>query len=174
MTKKTKNQQSRAGFKTPSGYFDQFQVGLPENESNQARFEEVEASGFKVPHNYFDEFTVDLSEDLGKSGRVIPLFSRRNLLRLGGIAAILILGIFIFPKQSQPVTNIANNVIDKGDIEDYIDNHDIDFYTLDFSYFTKNENSNAQNLRAELNQIDQKTLLNYLSENAEVTTFLNE
>lgn len=174
MTKKTKNQQSRSGFKTPDGYFDHFQVKLSENESNQARFEEVEASGFKVPENYFEEFTVDLSENTEKSGRVISLFSRKNILRLGGVAAIFILGLFLFENSSQPVTNVANNVIDQSDIEDYIDNNDIDFYTLDFSYFTKNENNSAENLKTELNQIDQKTLLNYLSENSEVTTLLNE
>lgn len=174
MTKKTKNQKSGSGFKTPDGYFDHFQVNLSENESNEVRLEEVEASGFKVPQDYFEEFSVDLSEKKEKSGRVISFFSKRNLVRLGGIAAIFILGLFIFQNPPQPVTNVANTVLSQGDIEDYIDNNDIDFYTLDFSYFTKNENTSAEDLKIELNQINQKTLLNYLSENSEVTTLLNE
>jgi len=165
---------TQTGFKVPENYFENFQVSrasLQQEKELEDSFENqpIEA-GFKVPQNYFEEFEVKLPS-AAKEGKVISLFSRENILRVSGIAAIFIIGFFIWKNQfSFDVVKNQQN-INSIAIEDQLEK---DFFDFEFRDLDTPFNGSISVDKKELKSIDEDAILDYLSENAELITLINE
>ncbi len=133
------------GFKVPKGYFDNLDDTLVQVAKLKTK---AKASGFSVPNTYFDTLDNKILDRLNveKTTRVIPLFSKKNLVYISSIAAAVIL---LFTLTFNKTTTNWNN-LDADTVENYmllegIDTHEIasllpdtdldeaDFVDLDFN-----------------------------------------
>lgn len=85
-----------SGFKAPDDFFAEFEQEMMEmvnvSEALETpQLDKIKEAGFKVPDGYFDNFEKEfIDSNLRKPGRVIELFSRKNLLYAASVAAIFI------------------------------------------------------------------------------------
>lgn len=148
-------------FKVPEDYFNNFEDRLFTKIEEESL---PKASGFSVPEGYFAQveqriITATKSE---KSTKVIPLFSKRNLSYIAGIAASLIIAISLFNKEQEQITidNIQLSAIDK-----YIDdgNLNLDLYDL-MSYLN---DSDLSQIDFDLIALSSKDIEGYLKDNTD-------
>lgn len=148
-------------FKVPEDYFNNFEDRLFTKIEEESL---PKLSGFSVPEGYFDQveqriITATKSE---KSIKVIPLFSKRNLSYIAGIAASLIIAISLFNKEQEQITidNIQLSAIDK-----YIDdgNLNLDLYDL-MSYLN---DSDLSQIDFDLIALSSKDIEGYLKDNTD-------
>lgn len=104
------------GFKVPEGYFD----SLEDQIMNQVKLSEVDDAGFKIPDDYLDSIEDSVFNTISqeKTTKVIPLFSKRNILYISGIAAtiLLLLNLSIFKNDSWDIEaqTVENYMIDEA------------------------------------------------------------
>ncbi|MDR6300796.1 hypothetical protein [Mesonia maritima] len=168
MKKKKIHINKKSGFKTPDNYFDNFSVKLPNSAEENVR-SKVKNSGFSTPKNYFNDFTVTLPHSSQGKGKVIHLFKKENILKFVAAAAILVFIFNIVNFSSPEIT--TEESLDQVSIENYIDNNEIDFDSQEL-YFSFDNNS--ENIQQELEHLDRSAILEYLTENTEVTSLLND
>ncbi len=158
--KEKKNIPKNSGFKVPDNYFEDFKVDFSQTEKNSA-FNKIETSGYKTPTNYFENFKVDLPKEENTS-KVIQLHTRQIITAVASIAAI---AIFILLIYKNPVQSFSSEEISSLAIEDYLEQNEFDFENeLDFN----------NNIQAQLNTVDNEAILEYLSNNSDVTSLLND
>lgn len=156
------------GFKVPKDYFDAFEEKL----LNKIKDEDVvlgkTATGFKVPNGYFD--TVEdlvlqkLSED--NKTKVIPLFRKRTMVYISGIAAsiLLLFNLSIFEK-----TPSFDN-LETETVENYIIDQDISSYEI-ASLFTDTELDDNNFVD---HNFDAENIEEYLLDNADIEALVIE
>ncbi|MDT0295366.1 hypothetical protein ACFQ3R_14535 [Mesonia ostreae] len=165
---------TQTGFKVPENYFEDFQVSqalLQQQNELEDNFENQPIkTGFKVPQNYFEEFEVKLPQET-KKRRVISLFSRENIIRASGIAAIFIIGLFVLKNQYSfdAITNQQN--IDPIALEEQLEK---DFFDFEFRDLETPLNGSISVDEKQLKSIDEDAILDYLSENAELITLIEK
>ena len=102
----TNNKHIKTGFNTPDNYFDSFEEKLLNKLSIEPEINLVDETGFKIPEGYFDTFEEELLNKIeNPETKVISFFNRRKLYYVAGVAAILIISLFIInPTYSDPIT----------------------------------------------------------------------
>lgn len=140
-------------FKTPKGYFEDITID---------NIKKIERKGFKVPQNYFETINIDLINNTNYLSKIIN-FKYRELV-LSGIAAVLVLGLFINGFFSDSNSFKEAEILDYMNYElvgyssyDYIELFDvneieINFNQLndnDFEYYLETSFSDDQNLNNE-------------------------
>lgn len=114
----------KAGYKIPEGYFDSVEDNIL-NKINSP-FEDVNASGYEVPDNYFNSIEDKVLDRVAlKKGKLVNLFTRRNLMYLSGVAAALLIMISVVFK-SDPL----DETLDIEMVETYLEEQDLDSYEL--------------------------------------------
>ena len=140
-------------FKTPKGYFEDITID---------NIKKIERKGFKVPQNYFETINIDLINNTNYLSKIIN-FKYRELV-LSGIAAVLVIGLFINGFFSDSNSFKDAEILDYMNYElvgyssyDYIELFDvneieINFNQLndnDFEYYLETSFSDDQNLNNE-------------------------
>lgn len=162
MTKRKMTSEQKTGFKTPESYFENFTAQRLLDKGKKLPPE----SGFKIPADYFEKIAINPVEKKEKT--VIPLFSKKIAIMLSAAAAIALL---IFLNLDRSVQNkITDDHLSPAEIEHYIDNNNFDFEILEIDVSYDRE---FQDLNEELNKINRDSLLEYLIQNSEATTLLN-
>jgi len=162
-----KSKKHKHGFKVPKGYFQNFEEQL------FAKIEEKQLpqqSGFQVPSDYFKKVEETIMKRLIVSKnppKVINLFSRRTI---GYAAAIAACAILIFSIINHTTTNFNN--IKTASIENYINDRNIDIDSYDVMGLLNDTEINDISFGTQL--FSDKNLEEYLLENMDDTTFLNE
>ena len=120
------NNINKAGFKVPNDYFNT----LEDEVINAIRLNELtkdhKETGFSIPSDYFDlveDAIINEIKDAAET-KVIPLFNRRRLTYISGIAAALIIAFTIFFNST--TTDELNYEL----VEEYIIDEGIDTYDL--------------------------------------------
>ncbi|MDQ7916067.1 hypothetical protein RBU60_00625 [Mesonia sp. MT50] len=166
--------ETQTGFKLPENYFEDFQVSQAllqqENEQEDAFENQSIKAGFKVPKAYFEDFEVKLPQE-AKKGKVVSLFSRENIIRATGVAAIFIIGFFVLKNQFSfdVITNQQN--IGPIALEEQLEK---DFFDFEFRDIETPLNGSISVDEKQLKSIDEDAILDYLSENAELITLIDE
>ena len=111
------------GFKTPPDYFNSFEDNLMA-EINLKR--KVSTNGFVVPETYFDSLENNVIDSLDKSTKVIPLFNKKAVLYISGIAAAILLFFNLSISEEQ----ITFDNLDLETAENYIIDENISSYEL--------------------------------------------
>lgn len=161
-----------AGFKVPENYFSDLEARLMAQITSEEKDTGLpqSSSPFKVPDSYFEDFESRLNDRLDaekKDIKVIPLFHKKHLSYLAGVAAVLVVIISsVVFNRSQ---NFDYNDLDVLAVENYL--LETFEYTSpeethllkegDFSFATS-PNSN----------LDREALLEYLNENMEDPSLL--
>ena len=140
-------------FKTPKGYFEDITID---------NIKKIERKGFKVPQNYFETINIDLINNTNYLSKIINFKYRE--FALSGIAAVLVIGLFINGFFSDSNSFKDAEILDYMNYElvgyssyDYIELFDvneieINFNQLndnDFEYYLETSFSDDQNLNNE-------------------------
>lgn len=140
-------------FKTPKGYFEDITID---------NIKKIERKGFKVPQNYFETINIDLINNTNYLSKIIN-FKYRELV-LSGIAAVLVLGLFINGFFSDSNSFKDAEILDYMNYElvgyssyDYIELFDVNEFEInfnqlndnDFEYYLETSFSDDQNLNNE-------------------------
>ena len=115
----------KTGFKTPKDYFNNLEDVILSEIKLQETFTE---SGFTAPKGYFDILEERIIDKVSKkeTTKVIPLFSKRNIIYISSIAAaiLLLFNLNVFNKQT------TFDTIDTQTVENYILNENIGTYEI--------------------------------------------
>ena len=140
-------------FKTPKGYFEDNTID---------NIKKIERKGFKVPQNYFETINIDFINNTNYLSKIIN-FKYRELV-LSGIAAVLVLGLFINGFFSDSNSFKEAEILDYMNYElvgyssyDYIELFDVNEFEInfnqlndnDFEYYLETSFSDDQNLNNE-------------------------
>ncbi|PHS62253.1 MAG: hypothetical protein COB12_11065 [Flavobacterium sp.] len=164
-----KDKKHTEGFNVPKDYFEEFEEHLFSKLSEGIFPKEP---GFSVPNDYFNEVEEKIiitTKDLDKDKKVISMFSRKTLLYAASIAAIAILVFSLFNSNN---SIISMEEIDISSIESYIEEERIEFSSQDLTALLNDEDFSV--LTSENEFITEKSITEYLLENIEDTSIINE
>ena len=164
--KKNKN---ISGFKTPENYFEDFEAQLFSkiDEANLPK-----SAGFKVPQNYFENLDEEILKsvtDSEKPTKVIPLFPKKYFGYAAAMAACLIIGFMVFNNETE---NDNLDALQLATIDNYIEEGNLNLDLYDVTTFINDED--IANLDLETQQFSEATLKNYLLENIDEESLINE
>ena len=140
-------------FKTPKGYFEDITID---------NIKKIERNGFKVPQNYFETINIDLINNTNYLSKIINFKYRE--FALSGIAAVLVIGLFINGFFSNSNSFKDAEILDYMNYElvgyssyDYIELFDVNEFEInfnqlndnDFEYYLETSFSDDQNLNNE-------------------------
>ena len=140
-------------FKTPKGYFEDITID---------NIKKIERKGFKVPQNYFETINIDLINNTNYLSKIINFKYRE--FALSGIAAVLVIGLFINGFFSNSNSFKDAEILDYMNYElvgyssyDYIELFDVNEFEInfnqlndnDFEYYLETSFSDDQNLNNE-------------------------
>lgn len=155
------------GFKTPEGYFDQFEDRL----FDQLELNELpKNTGFIVPDAYFEEFETSLDQRIAaeKNIKVLPLYKRKSFWYAASVAACLALIVTFYPANP----TIGSQDLQLSEIENYIESDGLDLNTYEIASLLNEEE--IEELSSESEYFSEENLENYLLENLEDTSLLIE
>ncbi|WMI64528.1 hypothetical protein RBH94_10695 [Aestuariibaculum sp. YM273] len=116
---------NNSGFKVPENYFDTLEDRL----FTQAKLKaSADSSGFTMPENYLNTLEDNILSQVSEkeTAKVIPLFSRKNLLYASSIAAAITLLFTLSIQNTKPMLD----GVDNETVESYLLNEDIDLYEI--------------------------------------------
>jgi hypothetical protein len=161
---KDKSHKNNGGFKVPEGYFESFESKLFEKitSDTDSQLSSKMDAGFKIPEDYFatleGAILQKINDDKPK-GKLISLRTRRNVLYLSGIAAMIAIIISIsIPKESE----LNFNTIEVADIHAYFNEEDVELSTTEIAALLDGDITYSETLEKDF--IDDETLLEYLSD----------
>lgn len=116
------------GFKTPDNYFESFDDKIFSKLNTENPLDSIKKTGFKVPDDYFESFNNTIFEkSLGnKESKVIPLFSKRNLVYVSSIAAAILLLFNLSIFDNKPTFDN----LDIETVESFIEDENISSYDI--------------------------------------------
>ncbi|SRX76290.1 hypothetical protein [Aequorivita antarctica] len=164
-----KENKNISGFKTPENYFESFEERLYSKLSEE-NF--PKSAGFKAPDGYFDNLgeqilkTVIASE---KPAKVIQLFPKKYFGYAAAIAASVIIGFTVFNTNSD---NSSLDSLQLAAIDTYIEDGNLNLDIYDLTTFINDED--ITDLKLEDHQFSETTLENYILENVDEETLINE
>lgn len=166
--KEKKNIPKQTGFKVPDNYFEDFKVDFSRNEvENSSTLETIKSSGFKTPENYLEDFKVEIPSAEKKTSKVISINRNKVFTFISTAAAVALFILFIY-KEDTIVPEASE--LSRLAIEDYLEQNEFDF-EIEIDY--KN-NANLSDFHSQLNTVDNEAILEYLSNNTDMTSFLND
>ena len=166
--KEKKNIPKQTGFKVPDNYFEDFKVDFSRNEvENSSTLETIKSSGFKTPENYLEDFKVEIPSAEKKTSKVISINRNKVFTFISTAAAVALFILFIY-KEDTIVPEASE--LSKLAIEDYLEQNEFDFENeIDYK-----NNANLSDFHSQLNTVDNEAILEYLSNNTDMTSFLND
>lgn len=155
--------------RVPEGYFDGLEDKIMKAISKESVLQQQIDSGLKMPEGYLNTIENSILDKIDsklEEPKVIPLFSRRNILYASSIAAALVLMFsFYFNKEETTFENIDVELV-----ENYILNQNIDSYEL--ASLLKDEDLETENfLDSDIYTDD--FLEEYLIDNADIEELIN-
>ncbi|RZS93463.1 hypothetical protein [Aquimarina brevivitae] len=154
----TDKSNSKSGFSIPKNYFE----GLEDSVLSRLKTEERTTSGqhgFEVPEGYFEGLEQTVLQRVENKSKVIPLFKRKKVLLLSGIAAAIALLFTLLPDQN----NITFKDLKTTEISLYIEEGNIELTDDELISIIGKDIDLTESY--EENPVNEEALLDYLSEN---------
>ena len=166
--KEKRNIPKQTGFKVPDNYFEDFKVDFSRNEvENSSTLETIQSSGFKTPESYLEDFKVEIPSAEKKTSKVISINRNKVFTFISTAAAVALFILFIY-KEDTIVPEASE--LSRLAIEDYLEKNEFDFENeIDYK-----NNANLSDFHSQLNTVDNEAILEYLSNNTDMTSFLND
>ncbi len=164
------NNIKNTGFKTPDNYFNAVENNIMNAIKQESNLNLSKETGFKTPNNYFDsiEDAVINKIETKTTSKVIPLFSKRNLIYASSIAAAILIMFSIYLNKDNDILEEIEYEI----VENYILNQGISSYDI-ASLLTEEELSyiNFEIMDEAFNNED---IEDYLLENANLEDIIEQ
>lgn len=164
-----KRDKNISGFKTPENYFEDFNVQI---------FSKIEeenlpkSAGFKTPKGYFENLETQVLKTLvtsEKPQKVISLFPKKYFGYAATLAACLVIGFAIFNNKTSK-TNL--DALQLAAIDTYIEEGNLNLDLYDLASFMDDEDIKEVNFESK--QLSDNALENYILENVDEETLINE
>jgi hypothetical protein len=158
-------------FKTPEGYFDNFNERLMEKIDKEDSLIPKE-DGFSVPKDYFESFNPKISEKVNQEQpRVIQLKSyRKYYYAAASIAAILLFG-FWFSQDNQTQVNFDD--LANAELDAYFEKTDLNFNSYELAEVININEVSILDITETDNTEENKMILEYLDDNVDEIEDLN-
>ena len=129
----------------------------------------IKDSGFKTPDNYFEqvEDSVLVTLNKVKITKVVPLFSRRNVLYVSGIAAAIMIMFGIFLNKPSGIDSLDIEVV-----ESYLEDQDLDTY--DIASLLSAEDLEEDDFGIINDNVSEESLEDYLMDNANIEDIIEQ
>ncbi|MEW7277384.1 hypothetical protein ABW636_02165 [Aquimarina sp. 2201CG1-2-11] len=165
--KRDNTHKPKTGFKTPESYFDDFENKLLNNitasQKEKSILDSQLSSGFKTPNGYFTSLEDDLLNKINPSqqskGKVISIFTKRNLLFASGIAAMITI---IFSLSINTRKELDFEDINITDVQTYFEEGNFELNSTEIASLFDDDTYYLETFDEEL--IDNETIYDYLSE----------
>lgn len=117
MKKKNLKDIQESGFKVPKDYFQDFDASIMQHIKLK---EKVDDAGFSIPEGYFENVEEQILQKVTskESGKVIPLFNKRNVIYISSIAAAILLLFNVSLFNNNSVSDYSSLAFET--VEDYI------------------------------------------------------
>jgi len=164
------NNIKNTGFKTPDNYFNAVENNIMNAIKQESNLNLSKETGFKTPNNYFDsiEDAVINKIETKTTSKVIPLFSKRNLIYASSIAAAILIMFSIYLNKDNDILEEIEYEI----VENYILNQGISSYDI-ASLLTEEELSNI-NFEIMDEAFNNEDIEDYLLENANLEDIIEQ
>lgn len=164
------NNIKNTGFKTPDNYFNAVENNIMNAIKQESNLNLSKETGFKTPNNYFDsiEDAVINKIETKTTSKVIPLFSKRNLIYASSIAAAILIMFSIYLNKDNDISEEIEYEI----VENYILNQGISSYDI-ASLLTEEELSNI-NFEIMDEAFNNEDIEDYLLENANLEDIIEQ
>lgn len=168
MSKQLKHIKS-SGFKTPEAYFDGIEDAVFSKLKSEHMSQIPDTTGFSVPSDYFETVEAKVFESLqSHDTKVVSLFTKRNLIYLGGVAAAIILMLSIFNTES----SMTDQDFDYAMVEEYIINQDLS--SDDIASIFSTDDLIEDNFDIITDEMADDTLETYLIENTNLNDLIED
>ncbi len=154
------------GFKVPEGYFEGFENKLSKKLTLSTQEKSIlstnKSAGFKVPEDYFNSFEDNVLKKIDgqqHKGRVVSLFTKRNLLYFSGVAAMIAIVLSISINKT-PDVNFDD--IEIADIYTYFNEGNIELSNEEIASLVEEDISYTEAFEDEF--LNDQDLIEYLSE----------
>lgn len=164
-----KKDKNISGFKTPENYFEDFDVQI------FSKIEEVnlpKSAGFKIPDGYFENLETQVLKTIvtsEKPQKVVSLFPKKYFGYVAALAACLVIGFAIFNNKTSK-TNL--DALQLAAIDTYIEEGNLNLDLYDLASFMDDEDIKEVNFESK--QLSDNALENYILENVDEETLINE
>ncbi len=162
---------NKSGFKIPNNYMKDFEANIFDKLEISADKSKERKSGFQVPTDYFNTIEENILVRLdteGKKGKIVNLFSKKNLYYASAVAAIFVVMLCTFLFNSPDSNSI--DTIEYAALEDYLGEEDLDYY--DISNLIYEDGFIIESLNA--SNFDDEAIFDYLNENIEYSGLIIE
>ncbi len=156
-----------SGLKTPENYFDTFEEQLSKNidliNKNSILSSNKLKTGLAIPDGYFENLedtVLDKTMELKKEVKVVSLFSRKNMVFISSIAAMIAIVISLAIPEKNGLSNDINN-LELADIQEYLADENVDFNDSEIASLFSVELNFTDTFITE--DISDETLFDYLS-----------
>lgn len=155
-------------FKTPEGYFDNFNERLFERLTDEEKIEESSAiprsDGFGVPEGYFDSVYASTIKRMdGKSSKIISL--RKYQPFYYAAAAIAVIFALTLAWNWNETTDVSFEDLASTDFDTYFENNDLGLSSYEIAEVVNLEDISLEDITDE--NIGDETILDYLDENVD-------
>ncbi len=154
-----------SGFKTPDGYFDTLESQLLSKLDSDINDLPLQSNkykaGFSIPNQYFDnveETILQKTINDSKKTKLVSLFSRKNMIYVSGIAAMI--AIIISVSITKETYTLDFDSIATSDIHEYINEGNVEFSDSEIAALLDDESSFMNSFSD--NEISNEELENYL------------
>ena len=159
----------KTGFKAPDAYFESIEDRVVNRLNDDVNLDDKSDSGFKMPDNYIgsieDKVFDTLNED--KAVKVIPLFSRRNILYVSGVAAAIMILFGIFLNGPTGLDDLDVDVVETYLEQQYLDTYDIASLLTD-------EDLSQEDFGIINDNLSEESLEDYLMDNANLEDIIEQ
>lgn len=165
----------KQGLGVPKDYFEDFEkeilgmVNIAEALNTQ-KLDTIKESGFKVPKNYFEVLEKELLSKTAPTPKIVPLFSKRLLYYVAGVAAIF--AAVFGSTQLTPSVNASWDSVELSVMENYINDGYIELTQDDISEFIGQDGELVND--TDFSTVNSEAAMEYLDENMEDPTYILE
>ena len=110
-----KNKNTNSGYIAPTDYFNTIEKKVLNNLNIESAINYSFKTGYKTPDEYFKNFDNILLHKVSKKNKIRKILNNKQVYYLSGIAAMLILSLFVSTKKNIEDLNfdhISNNAIE--------------------------------------------------------------
>jgi hypothetical protein len=157
------------GYATPDSYFESIEDSVMSKLKDDMVLSNIKDSGFKTPDNYFEqvEDSVLVTLNKGKITKVVPLFSRRNIIYVSGIAAAIMIMFGIFLNKPSGIDSLDIEVV-----ESYLEDQGLD--TFDIASLLSVEDLEGDDFGIINDNVSEESLEDYLMDNANLEDIIEQ
>jgi hypothetical protein len=160
------NKNTNTGYIVPTDYFNTIEKEVLNKLNVESTINQSFKTGYKTPDEYFKNLDKIILNQVSKKNKIRKIFNNKKVYYLSGVAAMLILSLFVFTKKD--TENLNFNHISDTAIESYLYSDNIG-NTSPILFDVLSESADFNQLY--FYEIKNETITDYLEKEIEIDVF---